>query len=134
MIIFKNPKKPTVGYGKPPKQHQFTKGKSGNPSGRPKGLKNLATDVALELAEVLVVTEGGKQLKVTKRRAMLKALLSKALKGDARAASIFLGLTPAAEHAEQVAHAAKTMSQTDQDILEAFRTKVTNQLLNDQKK
>ena len=132
MITYKKAKPEAVGYGKPPKKSQFSKGKSGNPSGRPKGVKNLATDVALELSEVLVVTEGNKQLKITKRRAMLKALLSKALKGDARAASILLGLTPAAEHAEQVARAAKTMSQTDKDILDAFRSKVANQLLIDQ--
>lgn len=29
-----------VGYAKPPTEHRFRKGASGNPSGRPKGAKN----------------------------------------------------------------------------------------------
>ena len=81
-----------VGYGKPPVHSRFKPGRSGNPRGRPKGTKNLKTDLAEELAERVQVTENGRLLKISKQRLMLKALTTKAIKGDARAASLVINL------------------------------------------
>ena len=79
-----------VGYAKPPKQTRFQPGQSGNPRGRPKGTKNLKTDLMEELGEKIVVREGGRPQKVSKQRALLKSVVNRAIQGDARATAIAL--------------------------------------------
>jgi len=81
-----------VGFGKPPVSGQFKRGYSGNPRGRPKGTKNLKIDLAEELAERVQISENGRQVKVSKQRLVIKALTARAIKGDARSASILIGL------------------------------------------
>ncbi len=81
-----------VGYGKPPKHTRFQPGQSGNPRGRPKGTKNLKTDLQEELGEKILVHEGGQARKLSKQRAVVKMLVTRTLKGDARAASSLLSM------------------------------------------
>ncbi len=81
-----------VGYKKPPGHSQFKAGQSGNPKGRPKGSKNLKTELAEELQELISIREGGARRTISKQRAMLKGLTAKAVQGDARAASLVLNL------------------------------------------
>jgi hypothetical protein len=81
-----------IGYKRPPLGTRFKPGFSGNAKGRPKGVRNLETDLKEELSERISVREGERQLKVSKQRALVKTLLAKALKGDTRAANILLQL------------------------------------------
>src|SRR5260370_13200502 len=71
-----------VGYGKPPQHTRFKKGESGNPTGRPKGTKNLTTLFEKELKQRVVVTENGRRRSITKQEAMVKHLVNKAVSGD----------------------------------------------------
>ena len=81
-----------VGYKAPPEHTRWKKGQSGNPNGRAKGQRNLKTDLAAELAEIVQVNEGGAPRRITKQRALLKALTARAIGGDGRATSLLLGL------------------------------------------
>jgi hypothetical protein len=71
-----------VGYGKPPQHTRFKKGESGNPSGRPKGSKNLTTLLEKELKQRVLVTENGRRRSISKQEAMVKHLVNKAVSGD----------------------------------------------------
>jgi Family of unknown function (DUF5681) len=81
-----------VGYGCPPIHTRFKPGESGNPSGRPAGRPNAKTTVARVINEKVAVREGQKTRNMTKLEAVVQAHAMKAMKGDARSASIVIGL------------------------------------------
>lgn len=83
------PKTNPVGYGKPPEQSRFQRGKSGNPNGRPKGILNFATALQKTLREIVVITENGRRKEITKLEAAVKQLVNKrCLRQLARSGSI----------------------------------------------
>lgn len=79
-----------VGYRRPPRQHQFTKGQSGNPQGRPKGSKNAATVVEQELNSPITVTENGRRKKMTRFEFIFKNVVQASMKGDHKAVQSLL--------------------------------------------
>ena len=113
-----------VGFKKPPKHTQFKPGESGNPKGRPKGVKNLATDLQEELEQFVVVHEGQETLKVTKQRAMLKSLFAKAMKGETRASSALINLIIGLEQSKAHQSGTSSLGEDDLAILEAFKQKI----------
>ena len=74
-----------VGYGKPPKEHRFGKKVSGNPNGRPRKTKDIDTLIDRELDQVITMKEGGREIRLRKREAMVKRLVNSALNGNPRA-------------------------------------------------
>ena len=118
-----------VGYKRPPRHTRFRPGQSGNPSGRPRGTRDLAADLGEELAERIPIREGERRLRVSKQRALLKALVAKALKGDTRAAGIVLQLVErvVAPEMARAGAAGDDLSADDRAILDRY---IADQLSN----
>lgn len=81
-----------VGYGKPPKQHQFKPGQKANPDGRPKGSRSAQQEARALLDGTMTVTLRGRDRKMNRRKALMRSLYERAAKGNNRAAEILLKL------------------------------------------
>jgi Family of unknown function (DUF5681) len=85
-----------VGYARPPVHSRFKKGQSGNPKGRPRGSRSVATILHKILGEKVSVREGERVWLISKMEAIVRSLSLKALKGDQKATATVLAL--AQEH------------------------------------
>ena len=79
-----------AGWGNPPTPARFQPGRSGNPAGRPKGLRNMATELRQILAEQISIRAEGQLKRVTKQHALASALVTAAIEGDLRATAIVM--------------------------------------------
>ena len=86
-----------VGYGKPPKEHQFKPGQSGNLKGRPKSRNSGLTDISKLLNEPVKVKAGGKVREMGPFEAGLRKLAKSAVDKDLRAILKFVKICE--EHA-----------------------------------
>jgi hypothetical protein len=101
---------------------RFKPGQSGNPKGRPKGVRNFRTDVQATLKTPVKVTRDGKRRKLSTQEAALLRLREKALSGDARALDRLLGLAQAYNN-EELTEAAG-LSANDAVLLEIYKSRV----------
>ena len=88
----------SVGYKRPPKHTQFAKGKSGNPSGRPKGARNASSMTNIVNMTVPVIVHGVAR-KMSLNEALLMGLAQRGLAGNTSAACEFIKI--AAKFAEK---------------------------------
>ena len=76
----------SVGYGKPPLGSRFKAGTSGNARGRPKGSRNLKTQIEEAMTASISIQEGAKTKRVSRIAGVVLRQLQKALMGDGPAA------------------------------------------------
>lgn len=107
-----------VGYGKPPVEHRFQPGVSGNARGKLKGARGLKAELNAELDEKVTITVNGKQKRVRKLRVVVKALAAKAAGGNVAAADKLLSLVIQAQGFEDHRPGRSSLSDTDRLILE----------------
>ena len=113
-----------VGYGRPPTRSRFKPGQSGNPAGRPKGLRNFKTDVLTTLAMPLNVKEGGRLRPQSTQAAFLLMLRQKACQGDQRAIDRLCELAQRYNPDVGESGADPTLSTDDEALWEALKAEI----------
>lgn len=78
------------GYGKPPVEHRFPPGRSGNPKGRPKGRKNLRTVMETVITETVPVNDGGRRRNMQTLEVVVRQIFKRAMAGDPKAIELLL--------------------------------------------
>ena len=110
------------GYKHPPPEHQFQKGQSGNPNGRPrKGkatpLLDLAELLAIELSQPLTVQENGQAVTITKAEAFVKQMVTQAINGKPSQQRIILALQSIQRGDEDDDRTLEEQRRQDEDLI-----------------
>ena len=116
-----------VGYGKPPVHTRFQKGKSGNPKGRPRGMKNMSTLLSTALNASIVVVANGRRKKITKREAIVTQLVNKSAAADLKATQIVLAMLRDLECQADDPGEATVFTEADQEIIRRIQARLRNE-------
>jgi len=118
-----------VGYGKPPQHSRFKPGQSGNPRGRPKGVRSFNAQANELLTETIGMKEGDRIKRITMREALLRATIKAALGGDHRARHELFLMIQQSEQEERTRAGNPglfaELQELDRDILADFQAQLS---------
>ena len=117
-----------VGYGRPPEETRFRKGRSGNPKGKAPGRKSLKTELLEELAVKVTVAENGRRRKMTQQSITVKRWVRDAAKGDPKARDQLLRMINQIEAVPKVEAANPIGAAKDEEILARFRDQLVREI------
>ena len=112
-----------IGYGKPPVEHRWQKGQSGNSRGRSKGTKTVAEILKAKLQARVFVGDAGKRRSMTMQELIIEKLVRDAAKGEQRARATLLGLMARYEASDAIVMDPSVLSSEDQNLIDAYLTR-----------
>jgi hypothetical protein len=112
-----------VGKGRPPRTTRWKRGQSGNPSGRPKGSRNVSAVLLDVIRQKITVTENGKTRRIPALEVMLRRLANDAMRNDPRALKLVLSLVDRYADAPEAATRIEDILAEDQKILAQYLEK-----------
>lgn len=109
-----------VGYRNPPKATQFKPGQSGNPRGRPKGIRPVGALLQDIIHQKVAVTEGGKTRRIPALEVMLRRLANDAMRSDQKAIKLLLSLVDRYAESPEAALQLRGLLDEDEAILAQY--------------
>ena len=108
------------GYGRAASDNRFKPGRSGNPSGRPKGARSLRSDFNKVLKKRVQIREGGKPRYARRQEVILLKLRAKALQGHTKSAGQLLAMWAKREFRDTPPSQSNVATNNDRAIIEDF--------------
>jgi Family of unknown function (DUF5681) len=109
-----------IGYCRPPRSTQFKAGTSGNPRGRPKGIKSVAKLLEEALSRRVTIQENGRERKMRAQDVIIRGLVNDAARRDSRALKLLFALIDRYGITNEREIELATLNDDDQSLIDSY--------------
>ena len=117
----------TVGYGRPPIETRFKPGTSGNPRGRPRGVKSIGKLLVEALARRVTVQEGGRARKMRVQDIIVQGVVNDAARRNPQALKLLFALVDRYGQTGETEINPASLQADDQAIIASFLSTIQTQ-------